>query len=346
MSIEAMSDINQLPIQEDLFVGFDVGGTKTEVADTDSTEILRYPTADYANMDEVLEEYVQAKGVRPAKIFVGWAGPRDADTGEVTLTNCDWPNFKPDEAAEKYGIKFETALDMVTIAEGVLREPDMELVQLKSGAPARTGTKLVVALSTGVGTSAAVWDKRSGRYVVMDGLGGHAGFQPKTDDEQQYLGHLLGKHAHASAERALSGKHGIDNLIEHYLNGKRAPRLVAAIEAAGEAESPVGAVLLEFATQDDGIDQEAAEATLQSMGALVGSVLRDWAVTYHATGGVYLTGSVSLALGEYLAQRTKMNDRFTEPGPEKDTWLEKVPISLVKDPHVAVVGALALAKEM
>ena len=157
---------------------------------------------------------------------------------------------------------------------------------------------------------------------------------------------MLDKDPHASAERALSGKHGIDNLIDHSLDASKAPYLAGAVERARADNRPVGAVLLEIATQGEGVDQAAAQTILRRMGAMVGSALRDWVVTYHATGGVYLTGGVALALGEYFAQNTEMSDRFVVPGPEKDTWLEKVPISLVTDPHVAVVGALALAKEM
>ena len=150
----------------------------------------------------------------------------------------------------------------------------------------------------------------------------------------------------AEAWGSFSSKYGIDNLIDHSLDATKAPWLAGAIERARAEDRPVGAVLLEVATQGQGVDQSAAQNILRRMGAMVGSALRDWAVTYHATGGVYVTGSVALALGEYFAQNTEMNDRFVVPGPEKDTWLERVPISLVTDPHVAVVGALALAKEM
>lgn len=332
------------PVREDLITGIDVGGTKVHIADTLSTTVRRYSTSDYESMDGVLNEYFQTMGARPAKVFVGIAGPRNDDTGEIKLTNADWPAFNPRDASSDYGIQFETALDMVTIAAGVLRETGVDLLLLKPGAPTRTGTKLVVALSTGVGTAAAVWDSRAKRYVVIDGLGGHAGFQPKTEEEHQYLRYLLKQSPHASAERALSGKHGIDNLINHSLESLEAPRLASAVERARAENRPVGAVLLEIATQGEGIDQEAAQGILRKMGAMLGSVLRDWTVAYHATGGVYLTGSVALALGEYFAQNTEMNDRFVAKGPENDSWLESVPISLVTDPNVAVVGALTLAK--
>jgi glucokinase len=57
-------------------------------------------------------------------------------------------------------------------------------------------------------------------------------------------------------------------------------------------------------------------------------------------------GSVGLALGEYFAANTAFTERFVCRGAVHDTWLEKVPISLVLDPHIAVAGALALASDM
>lgn len=103
-------------------------------------------------------------------------------------------------------------------------------------------------------------------------------------------------------------------------------------------------MLIEYATQGEGIDQQTAETILRRMGAMVGSVIRDLVVTYKATGGVFLTGSVALALGEYFAEKTEMNNRIIRHGAVHDEWLDKVPVNLVTGPNVAVVGALALAK--
>jgi glucokinase len=346
MSVETVTELPQLPIREDLITGVDVGGTKVHIADTVSTTVRRYNTPDYESMDAVLDDYFQTMGARPAKVAVGMAGPRDDETGEIKLTNNHWPAFNPLEATDKYGIEFTTANDMVATTAGVLAETGVDLLPLKSGTPTRTGTKMVVALSTGVGAAAAVWDSHSKRYVILAGEGGHIGFQPKTEEEQEYLNYLHKKYPHASAELALSGKHGIDNLVDHSLETLEAPRLAGAVERAREDNRPVGSVLIEIATQGEGADQEAAQAILRKMGAMVGSVLRDLTVAYKATGGVYLTGSVALALSEYFAENTELKDRFVRKGAVHDSWLENVPISLVTDPNVAVVGALALAKSL
>lgn len=344
MSRETTTTHRQLPIRKDLITGIDVGGTKVHIADTVSTTVRRYDTPNYASMDAILDEYFQTMGVRPAKIAIGMAGPRNDETGVIKLTNSHWPAFDPEEATVKYGIEFTTANDMVTTAAGVLAETGIDLFSLAPGTPTSTGTKMVVALSTGIGTAAAVWDSRSKRYVILAGEGGHIGFQPKNDEEQQYLNYLHKKYPHASAELALSGKHGIDNLVDHSLENQTAPYLAGAIKRARAENRPVGAVLLEIATQGEGSDQKIARAILGKMGAMIGSVLRDLTLTYKATGGVYLTGGVALALGEYFAKNTEMKNRFVREGAVHDTWLRGVPISLVTDPNVAVVGALALAR--
>jgi glucokinase len=135
------------PVKEDLIAGIDVGGTKIHIADTLSTTVRRYNTSDYGSMEGVLDEYFQAMGARPAKVFVGVAGPRDDDTGVMKLTNADWPAFNPKVATANYGIVFATAMDMVTTAAGVLQETGVDLLPLKPGTPTRTGTKMIVTPS-------------------------------------------------------------------------------------------------------------------------------------------------------------------------------------------------------
>lgn len=346
MSVDRSSKNVQLPIRNDLTAGIDVGGTKVHIMDTIGTSIRRYNTSEYSSLDDILDDYFISIGARPTKIAIGMAGARDDETGEIKLTNSHWAAFKPIEAMEKYGIEITTANDMVSTTAGVLEETGIDLLVLKSGTPSPIGTKVVVSLSTGIGAAAAVWDSHSSRYVIVAGEGGHIGFQPKTEEEQEYLKYLHKKYPHASVELALSGKHGIDNMVDHSLETHHAPALKDAIERARVSNRPVGAVLLEIADQGNGIDREVSQHILRKMGAMLGSALRDLTLVYKATGGVYLTGSVAMALGEYLAENTDLKTRFVHVGAVHDNWLEKVPVSLVMDPNVAAVGALSLAKKL
>jgi glucokinase len=343
-----MSDAqNHLPdIREALVTGIDVGGTKVHIADTLSSTIRRYNTADHPSMEALLEDYFQAIQCRPGKVVVAMAGPPEEGTGAVILTNHTWPKFYPQQASTAYGITIDTENDMVATMAGVLKGTSIDTMTLKPGLAAPGGTKLAVALSTGIGSAKAVWNKHLERYQPVSGEGGHIGWQPKDDEEISYLSHLLKKYSHPSAELALSGKHGIDNLVDHTFATMPTDHLAAAVYEARIAERPVGAILLEYATQGAGHDRQVAQSILKRLGAMLGSVIRDLAVADVAKGGVYLTGSVALGLSEYLAESTEFNQRFVHHGATHDEWLERVPIQLVTDPNVAVVGALALAKEL
>lgn len=336
---------NSLSVRSDIVTGIDVGGTKIHIADTASSRVQRYNTAVFPSLHEVLENYFQEIGAKPTNIVVGMAGARDDETGAVKLTNGSWPVFDPVKASTKYGVSISTVNDMVSTAAGILHITGIDLLQLKSGTTSDKGSRLVITLSTGIGTSAAVWESQHGRYIISSGEGGHMGFQPKNEEEHSYLSYLHKKYPHASAELALSGKHGIDNLVDHFLDTVRAPHLSQSITRTRKGNRPVGAVLLEYATEGQGTDKQVANKLLGHMGAMLGSVMRDLALAYKATGGVYLTGSVAMALGEYLAENTKLLERFVLKGAVHDSWLEKVPINLVTDPNIAVRGALTLAKE-
>ena len=343
-----------LAVIEDFFTGIDVGASKIDIADTLSPTVRRFRTATYGSTEEVLDYYIQTEQVVPKAIVIGMPGARDDETGVVTPTNNEeiqWPAFDPQVASDRYGTKIATKNDMEVAAAGVLEETAEDWEQIKPGEVAETGTKLIGTHSSGIGTSAAIWDRRSERFVIMPAEGGHIGWQPKNEWEIGYLRDLNRHYPHASAESSLSGLHGIDNLVSYIFS--QADGSVSYANALGEAivedrraGSPVGATLLEFATKgDDDANQDTAQTILRHFGEMTGSALRDLAVATKATGGVYMTGSVALGMYEYLAENTKFSQRFVREGAPHAKWLEKVPISLIIDPHVAAIGALALARD-
>lgn len=336
----------RLAVDRSLYTGIDVGGTKIGILDTNGETYHRYTTSDYARVEDILDSYFGMLGRRPGKVVLAMAGPRDDETGAIEITNGNLPSFNPIEAEKHYpGTAFETVNDMIGTAAGALAEEGVELKELRPGMPTRTGTKLVLSLSTGFGGAAAVWDKRSEQYVFVASEGGHIGIQPETEAETAYLKYLQEKYSHVSAEIALSGKMGINHLVDHVLTEHYDTDLIAAIKRAREAGRPVGSVLLEFAEAGEGISRDVARMVLEYLGNMLGSTMCDLAIAFVARGGVYLTGSVALALGEYLAAETNLLHRFARNGTVHDDWLERVPIHLVTDPHVAAKGALALARQ-
>jgi len=352
MKSQTIHDGSTLPVRKDFIAGVDVGGTKVHIADTLSTTVHRYETVNYSDLYTLLGDYFAKMHAIPDHVTLAIAGPRNAETGEVEHTNLPWPSFNPAEAARRFpGTTFETVHDLTAVAAGILKVEGLNFQQLKSGRPVNHGTKIAVTISTGVGVDAAVWDQRAKQYTFVAGEAGHLGFQPYNEAQERHLKHLFTKYKHPSIELAISGKHGVESWIEHSPEMHEATELAEAIERAKIADQPVGAVLLAFATEGSGKSQEAAKTILGHMGALVGNVLADIALAYLATGGVYLTGSVSLGLAEYWAAQTDFNKAFVRSGTkEHAAWLEDVlssmPIYLITDPNIGATGALALAEDM
>jgi glucokinase len=345
------SPANSFAVNDNFVAGIDVGGTKVHIVDTLSANVHRFATLDHPDLYAVLDKYFDSAGVRPRRIVVAWAGPRDDETGDVYPSNFNWPIFSPREAEKRYpGTEFETSHDMAATAVGAMHAPSTDLHLLKEGTAKAKGPAIAVTISTGVGVCAAIWDAHSKRRVFFAGEAGHIGFMPYTDAERRHLEHIFNKYEHPSIELAISGSHGIGSWLAHSPELDTAPLLKAALERAIEANRPTGAVLLEFATEGANADKEVAQEVLSNMGRLIGNSLADYALAYKSTGGIYLTGSVSLGLAEYWAEHTDFAKTFVRRGtPEHVPWLEdllsNIPIYLVTDPNIAAAGALAFAKE-
>lgn len=343
---------SNVQVDENLITGMDIGGTKVHILDSYSDTVRHHSTADFPDLYAALDDYFKAIGARPRKIAIAMAGPRDENTGSVKMTNSPWPVFNPIEAAVKYpGTTFETYNDMNATTAGIATAHSDSFILLKEGVASTKGSKAAVAVSTGFGVGIAAYNRTTDSYTLLDSEIGHSGFQPYTEVQNQFLQFLYSKYPDPSWELALSGGFGIDNWLEFLHDKIHAPKLGGALEKAVTAHRPPGAVLLEFALEGTGEDQKAAQTILEYMADLTATGLSNVALAYKASGGIYLTGSVALALGEYWAEKTKFKRAFIRRGTSDHApWIEEflgnIPIYLVTDPHIAVKGALVLAEQM
>jgi glucokinase len=340
-----------IEVDGNLITGLDIGGTKVQILDSYSDTVRHVLTHDFPDLYAVLDDYFAAIGGRPRHIAVAIAGPRDENTGAVKITNSPWPVFNPVEAAVRYpGTTFETYNDMNAAAAGVAVAHSDNFLLIKEGKASAKGNKAAVAISTGFGVGIAAYNRSTDGYTLIDCEMGHSGFQPYTEVQNKFLQFLYTKYSDPSWDLAITGGFGIDNWLEFLYDKIHAPKLGGALEKAFEAGRPPGAVLLEFATEGVDEDREAARTILEYMADLTATALSNVALTYKTTGGIYLTGSVSLALSEYWVEQTKFKKAFIRKGSEgRAEWLEEfctnVPIYLVTDPHIGVKGALVLAEQ-
>lgn len=344
--------VKQVPA-EPVNIGVDVGGTKTEVMRSDLPDgSFKAPTGKLASVAARVEnELTFAPPRQVGNVVVAMAGMKDR-AGTIKMTNAGIAPFNDTEASKQLGVEITLINDMEATTEGVLKLRERgngHFKTIKEGLPTEHGNILVVAISTGLGAGSAVWDKVGKRYVVSPSENGHVGFQPQTKFEHRYVKYLQTKYPRASAELGLAGKHGIDNFIDFCLEdqGFDAPELSKAIQKARANDEPSGAVLLEYATngRHGKFSQSTARTIMDRLGGMIGSAMRDMAMA-HLASEIYLTGSVSSAMGEYFAKNTKFIDRFIHEGAQHADLLKDVPIKIVNEPKVAVMGALSLAETL
>jgi glucokinase len=326
-------------------VGFDVGGTKTNVLNSQGDEMRRYNSAEFANPYEVIDRYLSEAERRPAVLCLGIAAVRNSKDGSVKFAQLDWPRFIPAEAEDHYGFQVVTANDLITTAAGIFEGDNVEVQQIKSGDPSENDPTLVYSWSTGIGSALVVPTERGAEYLPS--AVGHAGLAPQYENEIDYLKFVSRRHlGKLSIEFAVGGKVGLDNLVDYYLEKETDAmlELYAQVTRGRASKTPTGQVLIDAATDDANPAQAMAHKILSSLGGLMGYTLRNQVLAVQV-GDIRMTGSITHSLLPYLAEKTSFIERFVDKGARCDYIPEAIEIGIVKDPNVAVKGSLILAEK-
>jgi glucokinase len=183
---------------------------------------------------------------------------------------------------------------------------------------AEPGPVLVVGPGTGLG--AAVRIPSHGGTVVLPTEAGHAAFAPGTPREIEVLRWMQQRGAHVGTEQLVSGR-GLVNLYDALcaLDGStpklRAPEAIT--EAARLGDTPARAAVLTFC-------------------ALLGSVIGDLAAIT-SSRAVFIAGGIVPRLKDFVAQ-SDFHVRLLDKGPMRAV-LERVPVRLIENPRLGVIGA-------
>ncbi len=300
----------------------DIGGSKSRFAlanpagRPERIRIIDNNTA--ADLETAVARYLAETGTRPLGAILAVAAPIDGD--EVVLTNRAW-RFRRSELAARLGLsRLLVVNDFEAIAWAV---PELGSGETRLLGPAllpRGGTKVVLGPGTGLGVAALVQDGE--RWRALPSEGGHASFGPQSADEVELFARLRENDAIVSAERVLSGP-GLARLARASGLGDCAPEAILERAHAGEPTATAVAVLF-----------------VRLLGRFAGSL----ALTFKATGGVYLTGGVGLGLGTLL-EHPQFRAAF-EAHPPYETLLRSIPTVLMICEQPGLIGCAALASRL
>jgi glucokinase len=316
----------------------DVGGTKTLAALYEGepgtfVEVAsrRYESHEYSGIVPILADFLERKTVAAAAI--GVAGPVIDDACKTT--NLPWH-------LDARGIESELAIprvrlinDFEAVALGVTELPSSELAVLQERPVDRSAPAAVIGAGTGLG-EAIILPSEEGLPRVLPTEGGHADFAPRDDVEIELLRFLRARYGHVSYERVLSGP-GLEALYDFVVESGLAATAGATralLEAADDRAAVIGECALSCA---DDACVRAVSLFVSVYGAEAGNL----ALKTLPGAGVFVAGGIAPKLlpiireGEFLRS-------FRDKG-RMIPVLDPVPVSVVLDPNVGLVGARRVA---
>lgn len=304
----------------------DIGGTNARFALARGTEdisidqLMILPTADYASLQEAAEAYLaQIDGPRPMVAAIAIAGP--VVGRQVTMTNCAWTFCREKLAADLGMAEVLVLNDFEAIACALPYLHAADLLKIGGGEIQDRGTKIVLGPGTGIGL-AALTPVGDG-WKVLTSEGGHVGFAPADELERQILQTVKYKYPRVSVERVISGS-GFSTLYQAIcsLQGAEAEPLSPREITQRALENPEG----------------RCGQAVDIFCGILGSYAGDMAVTFNATGGVYLAGGILPKIQDFFIN-SRFRERFENKG--RLTYVRDIPTLQILQKQPALIGAAA-----
>jgi glucokinase len=254
--------------------------------------------------------------------IVAVAGP--VKDGHATLTNANWI-VAAGEVQSEFGLKTNLVNDFVAVASSIPSLTARGDVEPIGSGTADPGAPIAV-LGPGTGLGVAGLISKGDTRSVIASEGGHATLAGTCEREDAIISELRRRFGHVSAERAISGP-GLENLFN----------AIAAVD--GVQVQPLDAAQI---TENalSGQCQVCCEA-LKMFCAFLGSFAGNIALTFRATGGVYIAGGISPRIVEFI-RNSEFRQRFETKG-RFSQYLQPIPSFVITHPAATFLGLLSLA---
>lgn len=304
----------------------DIGGTNARFAVLDRMDgELRHVTTlacrDFPGPAEAIRAWADSHAIdMPSVAAIGIANPILGDM--VRVTNNDW-KFSIEATRQALGLKrLHFVNDFTALALSLPHLAATERRQIGGGEAVPDTAIGVIGPGTGLGVSGLL--PVAGRYVPIEGEGGHVTLSTQSAEESAVQAVLATQFPHVSAERVLSGP-GLLTLY-HALAQVRG-------QQARELDSPA---ISEAAVKGE---DALCVASVDMFCALLGTAAANLAVTLGARGGIYIGGGIVPKLGDYFAQ-SPFRARFEDKG-RFSTYLSRIPTWVITAAYPALRGVAA-----
>ncbi len=313
----------------------DIGGTKTNVAlfEKRASELVTieertFRSADYPGLEAVIKEFHDGRKLELGAACFGIAGP--VIDGVCRTPNLPWMVSEL-EIKQALGLdRVRLINDLEATGHGVRLLTTDQLIELNKGEKDDTGNLALVAAGTGLGLAALIWNGAG--YDVLASEGGHADFAPRNDREMKLLTYLLTRKKRISYERVLSGP-GLVNVYSFLKSEVETDETEAVTKRLADGTDKAQVI------SEAGIsgESELCVNALNMFVAIYGAQAGNMALTFKATGGVYLGGGIAPKIISKLNEGGFM-EAFKDKG-RLSPMVEATPVQVIMNPKTALMGA-------
>ena len=334
----------------------DIGGTKTIlrlVAVENETlktsyekEYVSREFPDLVPMVQLFLDEAQAQGQQPGMLTracFAIAGPVTNNTSK--LTNLTW-NLEGDRLAQDLGLESTVLInDFEAVGYGVLGLESDDIHVLQPGTVDEQAPVAIIGAGTGLGQGFLIPQGKRAR--VFPSEGGHADFAPRSELDFQLLRYLLDKHqiTRISVERVVSGQ-GIIAIYQFLRDrgiGQESDELADIVSTwekeAGRTKTvdPAAAISKAAQTGKDYLAVQTMNLFVSAYGAEAGNL----ALKLLPYGGLFIAGGIA-AKNLSLMTKDLFMEAFIHKG-RMSKLLEDIPVKIVLNPHVGLIGAARCA---
>ncbi|MGK7904914.1 MAG: glucokinase [Hormoscilla sp.] len=341
----------------------DIGGTKTilrlveAAADINSWQTLHeatYPSQNYPDLVPIAREFMTGREEKPEKACFAIAGPVVNNTAK--LTNLPWILDNQRLETEMEIGRVSLINDFAAIGYGVLGLKSADIYSLQAGKRDEKAPIAVIGAGTGLGEAFVIKQGSNPRIFATEG--GHADFAPRNELEFQLLKYLREKYnvRRISVERVVSGQ-GIVAIYQ-FLRDCAARTLrdrpicqespeVGDVVRTWEQEigrektvDPAATIAMAATKKRDMLSERTMQMFIEAYGAEAGNL----ALKLLPYGGLYIAGGIA-AKNYKLLESEGFMQAFSDKG-RVSNLLEKVPVQIVLNQQVGLIGAAICAAQL
>ncbi len=321
-------------ITDTLIFSGDIGGTKIRLGlwevEENSLNLLKdwtVASSEVSGPVEAVRSVCKEVDLRGLTACFGVAGP--VQGGRSRLTNLGWV---VDSESLEQDLGFKRALvinDLEATAWAIGSLQSSSLHQVKDGTADPAGAVAIIAAGTGLGQAGLIGAGEM--LAVCSGEGGHVDFAPQGSLEVELQNFLHDRYGHVSWERVVSGP-GLVDLADFFFT-RTGHSIQEWVDSHGDPDDLAASVA--SAALNGG--PEACVAALDLFVTLLGAQTGNLALSFCATGGVYLAGGIPPKILPSILEGG-FTERFLDKGRMRPL-LETMPVSVILDQDAPLLGA-------